>query len=141
MNFTNFLSLLSYFNKVLQNFWRTLYTFAKQMTYSNWKYINAGKAVKYYWNWLLVLISSTFYTRIFHTKVFSLHRDCLWTNFCTKNAHIKRCWNWLLLYIWIYLFLHRTNVVADIASVTRVLQPALFQVKLLFLTLIKKCKN
>jgi len=41
-------------------------------------------------------ISSTFYVRIFCTKVFSLLRVWLWMNFSMKNAHVKYWWNWHL---------------------------------------------
>jgi len=37
-------------------------------------------------------ISSTFYSRIFCIKVFSLVRVWLWTNIRTKNAHVRRWW-------------------------------------------------
>ncbi len=47
--------------------------------------------------WELLSISSTFYTCIFCTEVFSLLRVWLWTKFRTKNACVKRWWNWHLL--------------------------------------------
>jgi len=45
---------------------------------------------------VLVSISSTFYVRIFCTRVFSLLRFWLWTNFCTKNTCVECWWNWHL---------------------------------------------
>jgi len=42
-------------------------------------------------------ISSTSYTHIFLTKVFSLLRVWLWTNFHTKNVRVRRWWNWRLV--------------------------------------------
>jgi len=44
----------------------------------------------------LVSFSSTFYARVFRTKVFSLRRVWLRTNFHTKNAWVKCWWNWHL---------------------------------------------
>jgi len=54
--------------------------------------------------WLLVSISSTFYSRIFHTNVVSaafsmymqLEKSCQ-NNVCAKNLHVKCWWNWLLV--------------------------------------------
>jgi len=48
--------------------------------------------------------SSTFYTHLFHMKVFYLLRVWLWMNFHTKNARIKCWWNWLQLQV--KLFVH-----------------------------------
>ena len=57
----------------------------------------------------LLSISSTFYACIFCTKVFSLLRVWLWTNFRTKNARVRCWWNWMLVswkfYIFIFVFL------------------------------------
>ena len=49
---------------------------------------------------VLATILSTFYVPIFlhesGLSSFSLRIVWLWTNLCTKNAHIKCWWNWLL---------------------------------------------
>jgi hypothetical protein len=59
-----------------------------------------------WWNWHLLSISSTFYPRLFRTKVFSLLRVWLWMNFCTKKARVKCWWNWHLngLDEWLWTF-------------------------------------
>ncbi len=59
---------------------------------------------------LQMSISSMFYVRIFHTKVFSLLIVWLWTNFRTKNAFVKCWWNWLQASKSIFLYCKQTLV-------------------------------
>jgi hypothetical protein len=68
-------------------------------------FVRKNLRVLQWWNWQLVSISSTFYTRNFNTKVLffaknvtrEMHFCFLVPKFCTKNARVKRWWNWRLV--------------------------------------------
>jgi len=52
--------------------------------------------VKCWWKWHLWSISSTFYTRIFFTKVLFCQNVTREKHFCTKNSLVKYWWKWHL---------------------------------------------